>query len=164
MKAAQAWKKLFNHKHIKEHYYEKLSNKTSVGLDKITPEKFESALDDNIDLICRKTSNHTYKFTRCTIFYDFPKKIFIFRQCRMPDPDFCIEITESLIAFGMKSHKIHIGFFQRKSKFFPIERMTCIGTRLHCMHIKKHGIVRLIHNSSPSQCLQRLYFIPGIEG
>lgn len=64
MKAAQAWKKLFNHKHIKEHYYEKLSNKTSVGLDKITPEKFESALDDNIDLICRKTNNHTYTFTR----------------------------------------------------------------------------------------------------
>ncbi len=64
MQANKAWDKLFNQEHFKEHYYEKVSTKTSVGLDKITVKKFETLLDENIEIICKKTKNNTYKFTR----------------------------------------------------------------------------------------------------
>lgn len=64
MQAYKIWNKLFSEKHIKEHYYEKVHSKTSVGLDKITTRKFESELDDSIRIILRKTGNQSYKFTR----------------------------------------------------------------------------------------------------
>lgn len=64
MKAAEAWKKLFQRDHIKEHYYEKIASKTSVGLDKITVDKFESDIDNNVEIIYRKAHNKTYNFTR----------------------------------------------------------------------------------------------------
>lgn len=64
MQANKIWKRLFSVKHIKEHYNERISSKTSVGLDKITAKKFETALDENIDIIFRKVNNQTYKFTR----------------------------------------------------------------------------------------------------
>ncbi|MBQ2972285.1 MAG: hypothetical protein IJE16_07025 [Ruminococcus sp.] len=64
MQAYKVWNELFSKKHIKEHYYEKVRSKTSVGLDKITPEKFESQIDENVDIISRKTNNQSYRFTR----------------------------------------------------------------------------------------------------
>lgn len=76
MKASEAWKKLFEKQHIKEHYYEKISSKASIGLDKITVEKFESDIDGNIDIIYRKANNQTYNFTRYKqlLFLKGPKK------------------------------------------------------------------------------------------
>ena len=64
MQAAQLWKNLFSKKHLVEHYEEKIKIKPSVGLDKISPKKFEETLDENIDIIIRKTMNGTYHFTR----------------------------------------------------------------------------------------------------
>ena len=64
MRASQAWKKLFNVKHLKEHYIEKIKVKPSIGMDKITPKKFEEEIEQNIEIILRKVSNSTYHFTR----------------------------------------------------------------------------------------------------
>ena len=64
MKAAEAWKILFQRDHIKEHFYEKIASKSSVGLDKITVDNFESDIDNNVDIIYRKAHNKTYNFTR----------------------------------------------------------------------------------------------------
>lgn len=64
MQAWKAWEKLFNKKHIKEHYYEKIKNNPSIGLDKISPKKFDNELTQNIDIIFKKVNNGTYKFTR----------------------------------------------------------------------------------------------------
>ena len=64
MNASEAWKKLFTISHIKEHYIERKTSKSSVGLDKITADKFESDIDENVEIIYRKTNNNTYKFTR----------------------------------------------------------------------------------------------------
>lgn len=64
MQAAYLWKKLFSKKHLSEHYIEKIRNKPSIGLDKVSPQKFEDSLDENIDVIIRKTGNSSYKFTR----------------------------------------------------------------------------------------------------
>lgn len=64
MQAAQIWRKLFKAKHLEEHYNEKIKTKPSVGLDKISPKKFEDELQTNIDIILRKVLNGTYHFTR----------------------------------------------------------------------------------------------------
>ncbi|MBD5464812.1 MAG: hypothetical protein HDR22_03170 [Lachnospiraceae bacterium] len=64
MQASYLWKKLFAKKHLLEHYEEKIKNKPSVGLDKISPKKFEEALDENIEIITRKVINGSYHFTR----------------------------------------------------------------------------------------------------
>lgn len=64
MQAAQLWKILFSKKHLEEHYFEKVKVKPSIGMDKITPKKFEEELQENIEIIIRKTENGTYHFTR----------------------------------------------------------------------------------------------------
>lgn len=64
MQANQAWKKLFSVGHIKEHFEERISSKTSVGLDKITVKKFEEDIEENIKIIYKKVNNGTYGFTR----------------------------------------------------------------------------------------------------
>lgn len=64
MQAAYLWKKLFEKKHLLEHYEEKVKNRPSVGLDKVSPKRFEETLDENIEIIVRKTMNGSYCFTR----------------------------------------------------------------------------------------------------
>lgn len=64
MQASYLWKKLFEEKHLLEHYNEKLKNRPSVGLDKVSPRKFEDTLNENIAVIIRKTMNGSYCFTR----------------------------------------------------------------------------------------------------
>ena len=64
MQASYLWKKLFTKKHLIEHYEEKVKNKPSVGLDKVSPRKFEQNLDENIEIIIRKSMNDSYHFTR----------------------------------------------------------------------------------------------------
>lgn len=57
-------KKLFTRKHLIEHYEEKVKDKPSVGLDKVSPRKFEQNLNENIEIIIRKSMNGSYHFTR----------------------------------------------------------------------------------------------------
>lgn len=64
MQAGKAWRKLFGKKHLKEHYFEKIKDKPSVGMDKVSPSRFENELEENIDIINRKVLNGTYRFTR----------------------------------------------------------------------------------------------------
>ncbi len=64
MQAYKSWNKRFTNKHMKEHYFEKISKHPSVGLDKITPSKFSDELESNIEIILRKVNNGTYRFTR----------------------------------------------------------------------------------------------------
>ena len=64
MQAWKAWRKLFNKKHLIEHYNEKIKSHPSVGLDKITPSVFYENLENNVDLILKKVQNKTYKFTK----------------------------------------------------------------------------------------------------
>ncbi|MCC2164450.1 reverse transcriptase domain-containing protein [Brotaphodocola catenula] len=64
MQASYLWKKLFTKKHLIEHYEEKVKDKPSVGLDKVSPRKFEQNLDENIEIIIRKSMNGSYRFTR----------------------------------------------------------------------------------------------------
>ncbi len=64
MQAATAWKMLFDKAHLKSRYYEKVSKRLSVGLDKVTNAKFEEKLDEEIDIILRKANDGTYSFTR----------------------------------------------------------------------------------------------------
>ena len=37
MQASYLWKKLFTKKHLKARYEEKIKNKPSIGLDKVSP-------------------------------------------------------------------------------------------------------------------------------
>lgn len=64
MQASTAWALLFTKEHLKSRYYEKTSKQPSVGLDKVTNKKFESDLDEQIELISRKVHNDSYRFTR----------------------------------------------------------------------------------------------------
>ena len=54
MQASYLWKKLFTKKHLKARYEEKIKNKPSIGLDKVSPKKFEETLDENFEIIIRK--------------------------------------------------------------------------------------------------------------
>lgn len=64
MQASYLWKKLFTKKHLKARYEEKIKNKPSIGLDKVSPKKFEETLDENFEIIIRKALNGSYQFTR----------------------------------------------------------------------------------------------------
>lgn len=64
MQAATAWKLLFNKTHLKSRYYEKVAKRPSVGLDKVTNEKFEEKLGEEIDIILRKVNDGSYSFSR----------------------------------------------------------------------------------------------------
>lgn len=77
MQASYLWKKLFTPKHLLEHYDEKIKSRPSVGLDRVSPKKFEEELDENIQIIVRKTKNGSYHFTRYKqlLFTKGPKKL-----------------------------------------------------------------------------------------
>lgn len=64
MQASYLWKKLFTKKHLIELYENKIKAKPSVGLDKVSPKKFEETLDENVEVIIRKVRNGSYQFTR----------------------------------------------------------------------------------------------------
>ena len=64
MQAWKSWKRLFNEKHLKEHFIEKINKQPSVGLDKVTPHAFQNNLDEDVEIILRKVNNLTYNFTR----------------------------------------------------------------------------------------------------
>ena len=64
MKAYSAWNKFFTKRYLREQFYTKIRHGNSVGLDKISIQKFEGDLDENIAIILRKVNNNTYKFTR----------------------------------------------------------------------------------------------------
>lgn len=64
MQASYLWKKLFTKNNLMKHYEEKIKNKPSVGLDKVSPQKFEETLDENVEIIIRKVMNGSYHFTR----------------------------------------------------------------------------------------------------
>lgn len=64
MQAATAWKLLFTENHLKDRYYDKVTKRLSVGLDKVTNEKFEEKLGEEIDIILRKVNDGSYSFTR----------------------------------------------------------------------------------------------------
>lgn len=64
MLAYSSWKKLFTKKHLSEVFYKKIWHRNYVGLDKITSMKFEENLEENIDIILKKLSNKSYRFTR----------------------------------------------------------------------------------------------------
>lgn len=64
MQASKIWKKLFSSKYLNMHYEEKIKLKPTIGMDKITPQKFEMNLHENIEIILRKTKNDTYHFTK----------------------------------------------------------------------------------------------------
>lgn len=64
MSDVKNWNDIFDKKHIKEVYNQKILFRPSVGLDKITPMHFRNNLDENIDVILRKVHNGTYHFTR----------------------------------------------------------------------------------------------------
>ncbi|HHY78625.1 MAG TPA: hypothetical protein GX498_09035 [Clostridiales bacterium] len=51
-------------KDILKNYFNYLKFDLKTGVDKVTVENFESHLDDNLDIICRKIMNNTYKFSR----------------------------------------------------------------------------------------------------
>lgn len=77
MQANKLWDVLFSTKHIKEHFEEKVSTKTSVGLDKVTVKKFKAEIEKNVEVICRKVRTGTYTFTRYKqlLFLKGPKKL-----------------------------------------------------------------------------------------
>lgn len=56
--------KLFGKEHLIEHYDEKIKYKPSIGLDRISPQKFEQDLEENVEIIIRKTKDGSYRFTR----------------------------------------------------------------------------------------------------
>ena len=64
MLAYSSWKKRFTKKHLTEVFYKKIWHGNSVGLDKITSKKFEENLDGNINIILKKLSDKSYRFTR----------------------------------------------------------------------------------------------------
>ena len=64
MYAWKLWKQLFNKEHLEEIFENKISKSSSTGLDKINVQKFSEILEDEMDIIIRKTHNDTYQFTR----------------------------------------------------------------------------------------------------
>lgn len=76
MYASIAWKRAFNRKNLLDLYKEKVCLKPSVGMDRISCEKFSQELDINIEIILRKCFNKTYKFTcyRMLLISKGPKK------------------------------------------------------------------------------------------
>ena len=60
----QIWNRLFTEENIKQVYIDKLQTSHSIGLDRISNEKFLKNIDENIQIILKKVNNRTYKFTR----------------------------------------------------------------------------------------------------
>lgn len=58
------WNELFSKEHLYEHFQEKVKEKASVGLDKVTVFGFEKNVEQEIGIIQRKVKNGTYHFTR----------------------------------------------------------------------------------------------------
>lgn len=63
MQAYRCWCKMFCKAHLEEHFNEKIKNGDSMGLDRITPKKFSTILNEEIEIIIRKTNNSSYRFT-----------------------------------------------------------------------------------------------------
>ena len=64
MNNVKRWKELFSKEHLYEHFHEKVKEKASIGLDKVTVSGFEKNIEKEIDIIQRKVKNGTYHFTR----------------------------------------------------------------------------------------------------
>lgn len=63
MSAYKDFNKLFQEKQIEDIYSEKVKLKPSTGLDGINKETFEKNFESYINIINRKVTNNTYKFT-----------------------------------------------------------------------------------------------------
>lgn len=63
MSAASIFRSKFGVRNIKKTHKEKIANKSTVGRDRITSQKFQSILKDEISLINSKVLSGTYKFT-----------------------------------------------------------------------------------------------------
>ncbi len=64
MNAARYFRRYFSPKQLRNIYREKIRYKATVGMDRITPQAFETALENNIQLISRKVLSGKYRFTR----------------------------------------------------------------------------------------------------
>ena len=64
MSAAKQFNHAFAQKSLKQLYHDKIQHRASIGMDNISPELFESNLDENICLISKKVLDGSYHFTR----------------------------------------------------------------------------------------------------
>lgn len=64
MQAYKSWKNRFTKKHLREIFNEKIAQSTSIGLDQVSAQNFGECLDENLEIILRKSYNMSYNFTR----------------------------------------------------------------------------------------------------
>lgn len=63
MHAYKYWSKMFCKSHLEEHFNKKIKTSDSMGLDRVTPKKFTTILNQEIEIIIRKSNNLSYHFT-----------------------------------------------------------------------------------------------------
>jgi len=64
MNASELFKKYFDIMELHKIYLEKIKYRANVGMDRISPQKFENEMVENISIISRKVLSGTYTFTR----------------------------------------------------------------------------------------------------
>lgn len=63
MTAANVFKRRFTHKSLRQIYIERIRLSGAIGLDRVRPQQLNERLEDELDLIVRKTQQGTYRFT-----------------------------------------------------------------------------------------------------
>ena len=76
MQAGKLWKRFLTIDHLEILYNDKIKKKPSVGMDKISPKKFEKDLSQNLEILIKKLQNGTYHFThyKMLLFNKGPEK------------------------------------------------------------------------------------------
>ena len=64
MSASSEFRKIFSKRNLFELYFTSVRYKGAVGIDRINTESFENNLEENIDIIYRKSRSGNYRFTK----------------------------------------------------------------------------------------------------
>lgn len=64
LSAHKLWSTYICREYLLSIFHDKLKNRSSIGIDWISSENFESSIDENVDIILKKCNTSTYKFTR----------------------------------------------------------------------------------------------------
>lgn len=120
--------KVVHKKHLIEHYEEKVKDKPSVGLDKVSPRKFEQNLDENIEIIIRKSMNGSYHFTRY-------KQLLFTKGPTKPPRAICVPtLRDKLTASAL--NELLVGVYGDKCKtIMPQLVIDDITKKFQCTHI-----------------------------
>lgn len=99
MRACESYRQRFTEESLRGLYLSRVGVRPTVGLDKVTGQKFEADLEENIGIILRKVGNETYHFTSF-------RQMLMLKGKESPPREICIPTVRDKLTLAVLSKVI----------------------------------------------------------